>query len=597
MNSQSSTATDSNRLSYSVDENPGNKLSASLGLQAAVLMISGIALTPVIVLRGADADPSLHGWVIFAALLVSGVTTWLQGRPFWILGSGYALFMGTSGAFIAVGIAAVQSGGLSLLATLAAVSALFQFAFAARLHWFRRVITPEVGGVVVMLIVVTVFPICANLMNDVSPEHSDFPAAATAGVTFLITTGLALLGRGKWRLWGPFIGLVAGCSMAAAFDLFSVRPIISARWIGLPETAWPGMDLSFGAAFWALLPGFVIVTLVGAIETYGDAISIQSVSHRQRKPIDFRVIQKALYTDGLGNFLSGMLGTLPNTTYSTSISLVEFTGVAARRVAMFGGIVYVILAFFPKISALLQVIPNPVVGAYLLVLLAILFISGLRLVAEGGLDYEKGLIVSLSFWVGIAFQNQMVFPELLTDWMHALLDNGMTAGGLCAMILNGLMAIFQKGGDTIWFSPSRHPFPMLRAFIRSQGQRAGWSDDAIQRCELVGEEALLYLRNGVLTAKEKTRLSIVMEKETAHLEFSTGVETPNLAAEIQSLEPEPVNVENEAGLRILRAMAATVNHQQFGNRSFLMLSVASSDRENISKHDDKDWPLNNPPNQ
>ena len=137
------------RLTYAVDESPGARTTAFLGFQAVLLMISGIALTPVIVLRATGQDtPGSVAWVVFAALLLSGITTALQGRPIWKFGSGYPLFMGTSGAFIAVGIAAIQQGGLPLLGTLTATSALMQFFFAARLYWFRKLITPEVGGVV-----------------------------------------------------------------------------------------------------------------------------------------------------------------------------------------------------------------------------------------------------------------------------------------------------------------------------------------------------------------------------------------------------------------------------------------------------------------
>ena len=455
MNQQSRT-----KLLYEVGDTPKTLTSMMLGFQGALLMISGVALTPVIVLRGANIGSTYDSWVIFAALLVCGITTFLQGRPIWKFGSGYSLFMGTSGAFIAVGISAVNSGGLPLLAALATCSAFFQFLLSWKLNWLRRIITPEVGGVVVMLIVVTVFPICTDLLHKVPADKSGSPAAITAAFTFFSIVGLALFGKGKLRLWGPILGILIGCTAAGFNGLFSLDAVREAPLIGLPSASWPGIDLSFGQAFWSLMPGFVIVTIVGAIETYGDAISIQKVSHNESKPVDYRVIQRALYTDGLGNFLSGLLGTLPNTTYSSSISLVEFTKVASRKVAVFGGLLFIILAFFPKVSALLQAIPNPVIGAYVIVFLAILFISGLRLVAESGLDYERGLVISLAFWVGIAFQNQMIFPELIPDWLHTILDNGMTAGGFTAIFLNLIFVLLRKREKGITFSPADNPFPI-----------------------------------------------------------------------------------------------------------------------------------------
>ena len=75
--------------------------------------------------------------------MISGVTTILQAVRFG-LGAGYVLLMGTSGAFIAVCITALVEGGPAMLATLIVISSLFQFALAARLSLFRRILTPTV---------------------------------------------------------------------------------------------------------------------------------------------------------------------------------------------------------------------------------------------------------------------------------------------------------------------------------------------------------------------------------------------------------------------------------------------------------------------
>ena len=42
-----------------------------------------------------------------------------------------------------------------------------------------------------------------------------------------------------------------------AFGIYNTASIGEADWIGLPATAWPGLDLGFEPAFWALLPAFV----------------------------------------------------------------------------------------------------------------------------------------------------------------------------------------------------------------------------------------------------------------------------------------------------------------------------------------------------
>ena len=173
--------------------------------------------------------------------------------------------------------------------------------------------------------------------------------------------------------------------------------------------------------------------MVGAIETVGDAIAIQRVSWRADRALDFRAVQGAITADGLGNLLSGLVGTVPNTTYSSSVAITELTGVAARGVGVCIGAVFVAAAFLPKVAALILAIPNPVAAAYLTVLLALLFVLGMRIVVQDGVDYRKATVAGIAFWVGVGFQNQVIFAAYMSEWWNALLGNGMTAGGLTAI--------------------------------------------------------------------------------------------------------------------------------------------------------------------
>ena len=111
-----------------------------------------MVLTPVIVIRAAGGAAEFLSWAVFAAVIVSGVTTILQAVRVGRIGAGYVLLMGTSGAFISVCIAAIAEGGPGMLATLVVISSLFQFALASRLSLFRRIFTPTVAGTVIMLI-------------------------------------------------------------------------------------------------------------------------------------------------------------------------------------------------------------------------------------------------------------------------------------------------------------------------------------------------------------------------------------------------------------------------------------------------------------
>ena len=241
------------------------------------------------------------------------------------IGSGYVLIMGTSAAFIAVCVAALIKAGPATMASLIIVSSIIQFLLAARLSLLRRVFTPTVAGTVIMLIAATVTPILFDSFDDVPEGASDIAAPLAILATLITVSVLVLRGPSSLRLWSPIIGVAVGCIVGAPFGLYEVQTVVDAQWIGVPFQSWPGIDVTPGVEFWALLPAFVIVTIIGAIETIGDGVAIQRVSQRNPRATDFRVGPSALNTDGVGNLLSGILGTLPNTTYSTSISLAEVT--------------------------------------------------------------------------------------------------------------------------------------------------------------------------------------------------------------------------------------------------------------------------------
>ena len=311
---------------FEPDEKPPWPIAAGLALQYAILALGGVVLTVAIVFRSAETSETYLAWGAFGALLVCGLATIVQVRRFGWLGSGYVLTMGTSGAFMAVSVAALQQGGPGLLATLVIISALFQFLLAGRLSLLRRILTPTVAGTVIMLIAVNVMPFLFDFLDNV-PEGSDpLASPVTVLATLVVTLVVMLRFTGPARLWGPLIGIVAGCVAGAFFGLIDGGPVGEAALVGVPVAGWPGFGFDFGPAFWAILPAYTFVTLVGAIETIGDAVAIQRVSWRKPRATDYRAVQGAVAADGLGNLLSGVFATVPNTTYSSSVSVVEITG-------------------------------------------------------------------------------------------------------------------------------------------------------------------------------------------------------------------------------------------------------------------------------
>ena len=570
---------------YQPDERPPAALAFGLGSQQAVLCIAGVVLTPVIVIRAAGGNDSYLTWAVFAALLVSGLTTMIQAVRLGRIGAGYPLLMGTSGAFIAVCVTALVQGGPGLLATLVAISALFQFALSERLSLLRRIVTPTVAGTVIMLIAVTVMPIVFGMLDDVPEGASPAAAPASAATTFIVIAALALRATGVWRLWMPLIGLAAGCVVASFFGLYDIESVLAASWVGVPSGGWPGFDLGFGPAFWGLLPAFVFVTLIGATETIGDSIAIQRVAWRKPRAVDFRAVQGAVAADGAGNLLSGLAGTVPNTTYSTSIAITELTGVAARSVGVWIGVVFVVAAFLPIVAAALLAIPSPVVAAYATVLLSLLFVLGMRIVVQGGVDYRKATIAGTAFWVGVGFQNQVIFADYLGEWWGSLLGNGMTAGGLTAIVLTLFMELTGPRSKRVETALTVEALPDVVAFLRDFASGRRWSPASIQRLCSAGEEALLSLVEPDADAgtQGKRRLLVIARgsRGSAELEFCAAPGEENLEDRMVLLTERGggAPAEHEISLRLLRHYASSVYHQQYHDTDIVTVRVEGDAKE------------------
>ena len=579
-----STPTQPRHIRFEPDDKPPLALTAGMGLQFAILAIAGIVLTPAIVVRAAGGSDSYLTWAVFAAAIVSGVSTILQAVRLGRIGAGYVLLMGTSGAFIAVCVAALVEGGPGLLATLVVASSLFQFLLAARLSLFRRLVTPVVAGTVLMLIAVTVMPLVFDMVTA-SPEGSSaWSAPASSLVTVLVIIGIALKSSGSLRLWAPVIGVVAGSVVAAVFGLYDIDQVVEARWIGLPDGGWPGFDTSFGSAFWSFLPAFVLVTVIGAVETIGDSVAIQRVSWRQPRAVDYRVVQGAVAADGTGNLLSGLVGTVPNTTYSTSVSITELTGVAARRVGVAIGVFFVVMALLPKFLALVLAIPDAVVAAYITVLIAMLFVVGMRIVAEEASDYRKGLIAGVSFWVGVGFQNNLIFGEYLEGFAGGFLENGMTAGGLLAIMLTLFTEATQARRHRLRTDLALSELPRIRQFLDDFTTRHRWGAEMSERLDAVAEETLLTLLDvegaDDRLAGRALRVTAGKQDGRAVLEFVAAAQGENIEDRMAVLDEPTADrpVERDVSLRLLQHYATAVLHQQYHELEIVTVHVNAPSR-------------------
>ncbi len=565
---------------YEPDESAPNHVTIGLGVQAGVITLPSIVIGVVIVVKAGGGSDSYLAWAAFAVLLVSGFTTLIQAVRVGRIGAGHILIMGTSGAFFAVCIAALQVAGPATMASLVVVSSLFQFLLAAKLSLLRRVFTPVVSGSVIMLITATVMPAIFPLLGDVPEDTPSYAAPMIAVISLAVLAAVILKGSPALRLWAPIGAIVVGCAISVPFGIYDMQVVADAAWIGVPLASWPGLDVTPGVEFWALLPAFVAVTIVGAIETVGDGVAIQRVSRRRPQATDFRVVQGCLNADGLGNFLSGIAGTLPNTTYSTSISLTEVTGVAARRVGVVIGVTLMVLAFSPKIAALLIAIPGPVIAAHATVFLGILFVQGMRIVIADGMDHRKATVCGVTFWVGVGFQNGWIFADKLGDgFLAVLLGNGMTAGAITAVVLVLFLNFSSRGLGRLRVPLTSESLGEVDGYLRRFAQRAAWNEASTERLASAGEETLAVLLQEHSDEETPLQLSVSARPEdhAADLEFVTSLAGENVEdhlAYLSALPPAPD--EREVSFRLLLYYASSVSHQKYHGVDIVTVRVEST---------------------
>ena len=296
---------------------------------------------------------------------------------------------------------------------------------------------------------------------------------------------------------------------------------------------------------------------------------IQQVSWRRPRAIDFRSVQGTLNVGGIAVLLSGIAGVLPILVYlPSSISLIGFTGVAARRTGYFIGAMLIGLALLPKVVAVLLTIPRPVTGAILMIVMGLLFVEGVRTVLQDGFNQKKAVIVGLSLSIGVGLQAQNILTDILGSPWGVAFGNSIVVGVLAAVLMSVVLDITIYRRRRMEADLNMSVLPDIDKFLRELGTGAGWNEASIERLCAAGEETLssmLQLRDDY-EEDQPPRLVVIARPRagTVEMEFLAVSPEENIEDRIayMSEQAETPDV-SEISFRLLRHYASSVRHRKY----------------------------------
>lgn len=410
-----------------------------VSFQQVASMVIG-TITPALILAGILKFPAQDtAYFVSMALVASAIGTALQTiRPFGWIGAGLLSVTGTSFAFLDPLIRAGTSGGIALMFGMTLAAAPVVLLMAPVLPKLRRVLTPLVSGIVVLLIGLSLIPTGMRNIAKVPVEGApSWGGGLVALVVIAVMVLTQVLGKPWLRLAGMFLGAATGYLLCSLLGWLPPMAPASGSWITLPKF------LSHGLAFDAsLLFPFAFLYLVVVLESMGDMTATSQLSGLKTEGKDYwNRMRCGVFADGLTSIASGLIGAFPSTTYAQNNGVIQMTGVASRRLGWIMALMLFALGVFPPVARVMTAMPASVLGALSILLFGLVSVSGIRLIVAGGLPQRDAIVVALSLGVGIGIPTQKEWLHTLPHFVQTFFESGVSAGGMTALVLNMILPI------------------------------------------------------------------------------------------------------------------------------------------------------------
>jgi NCS2 family nucleobase:cation symporter-2 len=462
---------------YAVDESPPPLVTILNGCQHVGVIAINLVY-PLLVFRAVDAPIELVTSLVSAGMVVLAIATVLQARRLGPVGSGFMCPATFTATYFGPSLLAAKIGGLPLVFGMTLFAGVLEAALAPSLNRLRAVFPPEVSGLVIFIIGLSGG--IAGLRALFGPgAASVLPAEwATGALTLGSMIALNVWGRGAARMFCALIGLGVGYVTAALAGLVSanVWSVVAATpWFALPRfyVSW-SFDL-------ALVAPFAIASVAAAMKAAGTITVCQKMNNVDWVRPDMKSVTRGVLADGASTVLAGAAGALGTNTSTPSVGLAAATGVASRSVAYAVAVIFLLLGFFPKLPALLGLMPRPVIVAALLFAVSFIIINGLQIMVSRLLDARRTLIIALSTIAGMAIE---AFPSISTSAPASfapLVGSSLVLATVTALVLNLIFRIGVKRTATLTIEEREIDPEAIDLFFHTNGATWGARPEIVKR--------------------------------------------------------------------------------------------------------------------
>ena len=410
------------------------------GLQHILAMfVANIA--PILIVAGAcGMDAKNTAMIIQSAMMIAGIGTLIQLFPIWRIGSRLPIVMGISFTFVSIACVIGGQYGYGAIMGAVLVGGIVEGALGLLSKYWMKLVTPIVAATVVTAIGFSLLEVGADSFGGGS-SSADFGSATNwilGTVTLVCCIVFNIVAKSYFKQLSVLFGLIVGYIVALCMGVVDFSALSDTSLLALPHLMPFKMEFHADAII-----AFVLIFLVSATETIGDTSALASSG--LNRDVTQKETAGSLACDGFVSALSSVFGCMPITSFSQNVGLVAMNKVVNRYLIGIGGIFLIACGLFPKLAALISIMPQSVLGGAAVMMFSSIVISGIQLITKWPLSPRNVTIVSVALGVGYGLgSNSAVLAQLPESINLIFGGSGIVPAALFAIILNIILPKDEK---------------------------------------------------------------------------------------------------------------------------------------------------------